>query len=100
MKDETIIHCSNELVESLQTAYERTFYHFIENANFGIINSLAEGNHINYALCSHRAERWIIEAPVDGYDPTTKTVSQYHGCHRHGCHWCFHMIEIKLSTTT
>ena len=36
-------------------------------------------------LCGHGAERWIAGAPVDGYEPTTKTVFQYHGCHFHGC---------------
>ena len=30
-------------------------------------------------------ERWIAGALVDGYEPTTKTVFRYHGCHFHGC---------------
>ena len=30
-------------------------------------------------------ERWIEHAPVDGYNPETMTVFQYHGCYWHGC---------------
>jgi len=41
--------------------------------------------HIHHALCGHGGERWIAGAPVDGCEPTTKTVFQYHGCHFHGC---------------
>ena len=41
--------------------------------------------HIHHALCGHGGERWIAGAPVDGYEPTTNTVFQYHGCHFHGC---------------
>lgn len=45
--------------------------------------------HILHALCGHDGERWIVGAPVDGYDPTTNTVFQYHGCYWHGCLRCF-----------
>ena len=41
--------------------------------------------HMHHARCGHGGERWIVGAPVDGYEPTTKTVFQYHGCHFHGC---------------
>ena len=41
--------------------------------------------HIHHALCKHGGECWIAWAPVDGYEPTTKTVFQYHGRHFHGC---------------
>ena len=34
-----------------------------------------------HALCGHRSERWIAGAPVDSNVLSTKTVSQYHGCH-------------------
>ena len=41
--------------------------------------------HIHHARCGHGGERWIVGGPVDDYEPTTKTVFQYHGCHFHGC---------------
>lgn len=53
------------------------------------------GLKLSRQLSSHSSERWIVGAPVDGYDPTTKTVFQYHGCHWHGCCHCFpHKDEI------
>ena len=40
-------------------------------------------------MSGHGGERWIERAPVDGYNPETKTVFQYHGCYWHGCRKCF-----------
>lgn len=40
---------------------------------------------IHHSRCGQGGERIIAGAPVDGYDPSTKTVYQYHGCHWHGC---------------
>ena len=40
-------------------------------------------------MCGHGGERWIKQAPVDGYDPETRTIYQYHGCPWHGCRSCF-----------
>ena len=34
-------------------------------------------------------EATILGAKVDGYDPETQTVYQYHGCFFHGCPRCF-----------
>ena len=45
--------------------------------------------HIHYAMCGHGGERLIERSLVDGYDPITKTVYQYHGCHWHECLKCF-----------
>jgi len=88
-KGETHIHCPGEVVERPQSAYEKAFYPKT-NASKGSIDWLeyeAEKRklHIHHARCGHGGERWIAGAPVDGYDPTTKTVFQYHGCHFHGC---------------
>ena len=44
---------------------------------------------IHHALCVHGGERWIAGAPVAGYEPKTKTVCPYHGCHFHGYKNCF-----------
>jgi len=41
--------------------------------------------HILHALGGHGGERWIVGAPVEGYDPTTNTVFQYHGSYWHRC---------------
>ena len=49
------------------------------------------GKHIHHALCGHGGERVIRDSEgneiskVDGYEPTTKTIYQYHGCKWHGC---------------
>ena len=45
--------------------------------------------HIHYALCGHGGERWIVGAPLDGYDLTLRTVFQYHSCQWHGFPRCF-----------
>src|SRR6218665_1028279 len=88
-KGETKICCPGEVIERPQSAYEKAFYPK-SNASKGSIDWLEyeaekRGIHIHHALCGHGGERWIAEAPVDGYEPTTKTVFQYHGCHFHGC---------------
>lgn len=46
------------------------------------------GVHIHHTMCGHGGEPWITGDPVDGYEPTTKTVFQFHGCHWHGCPTC------------
>ena len=40
----------------------------------------------NQALCGHGAERRIVGALVDSYNPTTKTTA---AIDRHGCRHCF-----------
>jgi len=71
-----------------QSAHE--VFYLETNASKGSIDWLeyeAEKRnlHIHHALCGHDGERWIAGEPVDGYEPSTKTVFQYHGCHFHGC---------------
>ena len=49
------------------------------------------GRHIHHALCGHGGERVIKDGlgkelfKVDGYEPISKTIYQYHGCKWHGC---------------
>jgi len=93
VQGKTVIDCPNERVEALQTSYETNFFgkgwasassvRWLERASEQL------GQHIHHALCGHGGERWIEGAPVDGYDPKTKTVFQYHGCHWHVCRRCF-----------
>jgi len=49
------------------------------------LNNAGGWLHIHNAYCGHGGERVIAGALVDGYEPTTKTVFQYHECHWHGC---------------
>ncbi|KAK7598318.1 hypothetical protein V9T40_006553 [Parthenolecanium corni] len=50
------------------------------------LDSLNNSN-IKHALTGGEVE--ICGAKVDGYDDTTKTVYQYHGCFWHGCPKCY-----------
>ena len=47
------------------------------------------GKHIHHAICGHGGERHIQigkrPIKVDGFEPETNTVYQYHGCYWHGC---------------
>ena len=45
--------------------------------------------HIHHAMCGHGGERHVLGAPVDGFEPKTCTVFQFHGCWWHGCPRCF-----------
>ena len=74
----TEVICPGTVVERPQSAYEKVFYPKT-NASKGLIDWLeyeAEKRnlHIHHALCGYGDERWIAEAPVDGYEPSTKTV--------------------------
>jgi hypothetical protein len=88
-KGATEICCPGEVVERPQSAYERAFYPKSNASKSSIqwleYESKQRGLHIHHAYCGHGGERWIAGAPVDGYEPTTKTVFQYHGCQFHGC---------------
>jgi len=85
----TEVICPGTVVERPQSAYEKAFY-TKTNTSKGSIAWLeyeAEKRnlHIHRALCGHGGERWNTGAAVDGYEPTTNTVFQYHGCYFLGC---------------
>ena len=55
------------------------------------------GKHIHHKMCGHGGERmvtvWVLNDKdekepayflIDGYEPETNTVYQFHGCHWHG----------------
>ena len=74
---------------------EKVFYGGKPNFSYSAcqwIEHMSEetGKHIHHALCGH-GERVIRDSQghaickVDGYEPSTKTVYQYHGCKWHGC---------------
>jgi len=88
-KGETQVHCPGEAVERPQSAYEKAFYPKLSASKASIqwleYEAKQRGLHIHNAYCGHGGERAIAGALVDGYEPITKTVFQYHGCHWHGC---------------
>ena len=85
--------CPAERVEAPQTAFEKAFYpkHTASPESLRWLEQEAARRkiHIHHAACGHGGERWVERAPVDGYDPKTRTVFQYHGCHWHGCRKCY-----------
>ena len=89
----TIIDCPGKKVEALQTAFEKAFYpkHWASKESLRWLDCEAKRQniHIHHAMCCHGGERWVARAPVDGYNPITRTIYQYHGCHWHGCRNCF-----------
>ena len=89
----TVIDCPGENVEAPQTAFEKAFYpsHQASKESLRWLEQEAKWwkIRIHHAMSGHGGERWIERAPVDGYNPETKTVFQYHGCFWHGCRECF-----------
>ena len=89
----TVIDCPGEKVEAPQTAFEKAFYPSHQGSKESLQWLEQEAKRrkirIHYAMSGHGGERWIERAPVDGYNPETKTVFQYHGCFWHGCRKCF-----------
>ena len=88
----TVIDCPGEKVEAPQTAFEKAFYprHQASRESLRWLEQEAKRRKIciHHAMSGHGGERWIERAPVDGYNPETKTVFQYHGCYWHGCRKC------------
>ena len=84
---------------------EKVFYGGSQNYSYSACQWIEKqsekiGHHIHHALCGHGGERQVtvlIENDkgeltphcysVDGYEPETNTVYQYHGCYWHG-HTC------------
>ena len=55
------------------------------------------GFHIHHASCGHGGERCFLGSPVDGYEPKSRTVFEFHGCFYHGCPRC---VKTKRSEPT
>ena len=62
--------------------------------------AIEKGKHIHHKMCGHGGETmmtvWVLNDKgekepasflIDGYEPETNTVYQFHGCHWHG-HTC------------
>ncbi|KAL9986602.1 hypothetical protein ACROYT_G000771 [Oculina patagonica] len=96
----TIIDCPGKKVEEPQTSFEKAFYPSNQASKESLRWLEREAKrrkiHIHHAMCGHGGERWVERAPVDGYDPISKTVFQYHGCHWHGCRKCYPQDRNKI----
>jgi len=74
---QTKIICPHKKVYLRLTDYEKSFYSK-DNFSFSAISWLEQTSktlrvHIHRALSGHGGERWIQGAPLDGYEPKSKT---------------------------
>ena len=99
------IICSGGIFKHILNSSEKVFYggdtKFSYTACQWIEAQVIEtGKHIHQKMCEHGGERmvkvWVLNDKrekepasflVDGYEPETNTVYQFHGCHWHG-HTC------------
>ena len=90
----TKLICPGTKFRRIMNSSEKVFYG--ENTNFSYaacqwIEKQSEliGKHIHHALCGHGGEFSVKMGGkknfVDGYEPKTRTIFQYHGCKWHGC---------------
>ena len=90
----TKLICPGTKFRRIMNSSEKVFYG--ENTNFSYaacqwIEKQSEliGKHIHHALCGHGGEFSVKiggkKVFVDGYEPKTRTIFQYHGCKWHGC---------------
>ena len=88
-----VISCPKEKLKQPQTKYEMTFYDKGQASKLAIewIEKTAKRLviHIHHALCGHGGKRYVLGAPVDGLEPKTGTIFQFHGCWWHDCPRCF-----------
>ena len=88
----TVIECPGKKVEAPETAYEKAFYPKAQTSKESLRWLEQEAKRrrirIHHAMSGHGGERWLERAPVDGYNPETRTVFQFHGCYWHGCPKC------------
>ena len=99
----TKLICPGEKFERIMNSIEKVFF-YGGNTKFSYaacqwIEKQSEliGRHIHHALCGHGGEYYVYlyagkekdsrarEIPVDGYEPESNTIFQYHGCKWHGC---------------
>ena len=97
---ETEIKCPEQKVKKPLTKYEEAFSNngktspqcleWLEKEEKRL------GLHIHHALCGHGGERCLLGSPVDGFEPSSRTVYEFHGCFFHGCPRC---IKTKRDET-
>ena len=98
----TKLICPGEKFESIMNSTEKVFYGGNKKFSYAACQWIEKqseliGRHIHHALCGHGGEYYVYlyagkeknsharEIPVDGYEPKSNTIFQYHGCKWHGC---------------
>ncbi|KAL9982461.1 hypothetical protein ACROYT_G004507 [Oculina patagonica] len=96
----TTIVCSGEKGEKPQPSFDDSFSPTNQASEESLRWLDQESErlkiHIHHARCGHGGERWVERFPVDGYDPISKTVWQYHGCYWHECIKCYPQDRDKI----
>ena len=90
----TKLICPGGKFERIMNSTEIVFYGGKNNFSYAVCQWIEKqseliGKHIHHALCGHGGEFSVIISGkkifVDGYEPKTRTIFQYHGCKWHGC---------------
>ena len=98
----TKLICPGEKFERIMNSTEKVFYGGNKKFSYAACQWIEKqseliGRHIHHALCGHGGEYYVYlyggkeknsharEIPVDGYEPKSNTIFQYHGCKWHGC---------------
>ena len=98
----TKLICPGEQFERIMNSTEKVFYGGNTKFSYAACQWIEKqseltGRHIHHALCGHGGEYYVHlyagkeknsharEIPVDGYEPESNTIFQYHGCKWHGC---------------
>ena len=98
----TKLICPGEKFERIMNSKEKVFYGGNKKFSYAACQWIEKqseliGRHIHHALCGHGGEYYVYlyagkeedsrarEIPVDGYEPKSNTIFQYHGCKWHGC---------------
>ena len=100
-KGETEIKCPEQKIKKPLTKYEEAFNSFITTSpqchEWLEKEEKRLGFHIHHASYGHGGERCILGSPVDGYEPKSRTVFEFHGCFYHGCPRC---VKTKRNVPT
>ena len=98
----TKLICPGEKFERIMNSTEKVFYGGNKKFSYAACQWIEKqseliGRHIHHALCGHGGEYYVHlyagkeknsharEISVDGYEPESNTIFQYHGCKWHGC---------------
>ena len=90
----TKLICPGTKFRRIMNSSEKVFYGENTNLSYAACQWIEKqselmGKHIHHALCGHGGEFSVKiggkKIFVDGYEPKTRTIFQYHGCKWHGC---------------
>ena len=86
------LKCPEQKIKKPLTKYEEAFNSFTKTSpqchEWLEKEEKRLGFHIHHASCGHGGERCLLGSPVDGYEPSSRTVYEFHGCFFHGCPRC------------